>query len=335
MNPFARTQNPSHWELVKMFIGLFTLVPLRLFLFLLTTFIGGITVVIFHKLRCKAISLYLLQISCRLMLFHLGYLYIDVQGKIPPNCPPIIISNHISLIETLHLVTLMSERNKVVSFITKNSVFSIPIIGRIAKDVLQCIGVSRSIKENIRTTTTTTSSVTSRILNRVNTNSNSNSINSRKNCRIILFPEGTTTNGKHILSFKTGAFVPMKSILPIIYSFPNSGSFVPTYESIWTPVYVWRTLCQPWNNLKCTILNTIQPPTTLISKSSMSPPTPKEYSEYAQNIMAKALGVTVAKKDYHDKLQYHDTLRKEYLSHPNGSIYAMIFQPMINKESVK
>jgi hypothetical protein len=56
MNPFARQQNPSNVELIKMFLGLFTLVPLRLVLFLLTTCLGACVVLFCHTVQWHSLS---------------------------------------------------------------------------------------------------------------------------------------------------------------------------------------------------------------------------------------------------------------------------------------
>lgn len=38
-----------------------------------------------------------------------------------------------------------------------------------------------------------------------------------------MFPEGTTTNGHHLLEFKKGAFEPMKPIKAYYFKFKENG----------------------------------------------------------------------------------------------------------------
>lgn len=38
---------------------------------------------------------------------------------------------------------------------------------------------------------------------------------------VMLFPEGTTTNGKAIISFKTGAFSPGLPVQPMVIKYPH------------------------------------------------------------------------------------------------------------------
>lgn len=39
--------------------------------------------------------------------------------------------------------------------------------------------------------------------------------------RVLLFPEGTTTNGKFLISFQLGAFIPAYPIQPVIVRYPH------------------------------------------------------------------------------------------------------------------
>jgi lysophosphatidylcholine acyltransferase/lyso-PAF acetyltransferase len=238
------------------------------------------------------------------MLFCFGFISIEVIGRVPFPCPPIVVSNHISTIEILHLATILNTP----AFVTKSAVFNIPIIGRVARDILQCIGVDRT------GTTNTTERITQRIRS-------AKAVATIPTIPLVIFPEGTTSNGTQLLSFKKGAFVSRQPVLPIVYSFPRSGSFIPTYESIMTPIYVWRIMSQPWNNLQCKILDPISP--------DRNDQTIAEYAVQVRNVMAKSLDVDVIDMDYSDKLKYHDQLRAAYSAHPRGGLWAMCFDPML------
>lgn len=39
--------------------------------------------------------------------------------------------------------------------------------------------------------------------------------------RVLLFPEGTTTNGRVVISFQLGAFIPGFPIQPVIVRYPH------------------------------------------------------------------------------------------------------------------
>jgi 1-acyl-sn-glycerol-3-phosphate acyltransferase len=293
-----------------MFFGLFTLVPVRLALLLITFILGGALTIALHAAGLRWLSRITLRMSCRTLLFGLGYVRITVNGALPSRCPTIICSNHVSLVEVLHLITLFDE----ISFVAKSTMFKFPIIGRIARDVVECIGVSRSNKKTNSLTTI------NHIVKRA-----------EKGRTLAIFPEGTTSNGRRLLTFKKGAFVPGVPVLPVLYSFPNSGSFLPTYESILTSVYLWRTLCQPWNNLQCSILPPIEPAEHGGLSASR---TAEIFGEHVREEMARSLGVEKINQGYRDKLEYHEFLRKIYGEHSRGPLFAMIFEPTVHGDDV-
>jgi lysophosphatidylcholine acyltransferase / lyso-PAF acetyltransferase len=41
--------------------------------------------------------------------------------------------------------------------------------------------------------------------------------------QILIFPEGTTTNGSALISFKNGAFYPSKPVQPFVVRLPNEN----------------------------------------------------------------------------------------------------------------
>lgn len=290
-----------------MFVGLFTLVPLRVFLIAFTVYLSCGAVLFFHYIvQSRPLTKWTLRMGCRIQLFLHGFVHIEVVGRIPAACPPIVVSNHLSNIEILHLITILDEP----SFVTKMSNFDIPMIGRMARDILQSVGLDRSNKSN---------HVTKQIVERV-TNKTS-SAESRP--PLVIFPEGTTSNGTCLLSFKKGAFIPMQPVLPIVYTFPRSGSFIPTFESIFVSVYYWRLLSQPWNNLRCVILSPMSPPVDSPRETAVH-----DYARSVRNTMANSLNLPLVDMNYSDKIAYHDKLRAYFSDHPRGALWAMCFEPM-------
>jgi len=337
MSPFARLQNPSFWEITKMCIGLFTLVPLRLLLLLSALILGGSIVLLFHSCNLQYLSMLTLRITSRVALFSFGVIWIQTSGQIPSSsCPSIIVSNHISTLEVLHLITILDSP----SFVAKAAVFNIPIIGRLAS-ILGCIGVDRVVTATSTSAATATSpsvSMSKRVILDSTLNATERIMQHSKKAHklslqlypetstLVIFPEGTTSNGKQLLSFKKGAFVPLQPVLPILYSFPNSGSFIPTYESILTPIYVWRIMSQPWNNLCCCIERPIYPPS---ARNNIAQPI-EIWKETVRSSMAQSLGVKTVNQGYTDKLKYHELLRTKFNKHPRGAFYAGTFEPKYN-----
>lgn len=332
-HPFARLQNPSRWEITRMVFGILSgFVFLRLFLFMGSILVLGSLTVVLHHSGLSAMCVYSLRFLCRWLLFVSGHFWIPIQGhkdnKIfeKGNCPKIIVSNHISNMEILHLLTFPfqdSSGNPVLPvFVTKATIFGLPVIGTITKDVLGSIGVTRKQKDKSKEQETSKSSTpmscTEQIIARVKDKSN-------KYGPIVIFPEGTTTNGTSLLKFRKGAFVPMVPVVPVLYSFganasdPERSDFLPTYESIWGPAYLWRLFSQLYHPLECQILDTIQPNQDA-----------NVFAQQARSSMALASGLPMLDEthNYAHKLTYHGGLRKAFLQHPRGPTYAMCFAPM-------
>jgi 1-acyl-sn-glycerol-3-phosphate acyltransferase len=376
-HPFTRLQNPSTNEIIKMIIGLLSgIVIIKLLLIILTIVVGCSITILFHKFKFQTSKVLSLRITCRILLYICGFYFINVVGDIPNKkskksccCPKIIVSNHLSNIEILHLLTLpfydSTTGNSVLPvFVTKESVFNIPFIGAITKDVLGSIGVSRTKRNS---NGTHTNNLTEQIIDRVNNCNDNDNDNDNDNENdstgttgtgptgpIVIFPEGTTTNGTCLIEFKTGAFVPLINVLPICYSFVDTTdtdgnnkksnnnkllpSFIPTYESILTPVYIWRLLSQPYNNLKCDILQIQSPPppppsstpSTSSTQSVSSQSQSVLYANIVRQQMAISLKVPLVNNInyYPHKVQYHNLLREQYKKSKNNPIYTMFFQPM-------
>ena len=76
---------------------------------------------------------------------------------------------------------------------------------------------------------------------------------------ILIFPEGTTTNGKSLITFKHGAFEPGLPIQPIFmkYSFKY---FDPTYAiGVNAAMLCFQMMCQFVNHVTVTFLPTYYP----------------------------------------------------------------------------
>lgn len=65
---------------------------------------------------------------------------------------------------------------------------------------------------------------------------------------VAIFPEGTTTNGRYLLRFRTGAFAAGLPVAPILLKYPFDY-FPPSLESIKGGKYIWGLITQPWNQV--------------------------------------------------------------------------------------
>jgi lysophosphatidylcholine acyltransferase/lyso-PAF acetyltransferase len=105
---------------------------------------------------------------------------------------PVVAINHVSFLDIFYLF----RRN--MSFLAKLAVGKSPIFGPFAV-ARQCIFVNRSNKKEM-----------SNVLDNINKRIGKNVENG--NPPVIVFPEGTLSNGQSLLRFKRGAFMHNKPI---------------------------------------------------------------------------------------------------------------------------
>ncbi|KAF5445063.1 hypothetical protein F2P56_034145 [Juglans regia] len=169
----------------------------------------------------------------RIMLFVFGFYWIKETFRIPdnddkssaalnevkdvceePERPGAIISNHVSYIDILYHMSSFFP-----SFVAKRSVAKLPLVGLISK-CLGCVYVQRESKSS------DFKGVSGVVTERVK------EAHQDKSAPIMmLFPEGTTTNGDFLLPFKTGAFLAKVPVLPVILRYPFQR-FSPAWDSI-------------------------------------------------------------------------------------------------------
>uniref|UniRef100_A0A7N0UPN6 Phospholipid/glycerol acyltransferase domain-containing protein n=1 Tax=Kalanchoe fedtschenkoi TaxID=63787 RepID=A0A7N0UPN6_KALFE len=66
---------------------------------------------------------------------------------------------------------------------------------------------------------------------------------------MMLFPEGTTTNGDYLLPFKTGAFLSKTPVLPVILRYPYQR-LSPAWDSI-SGVSAYAVWNFSWHQVNC------------------------------------------------------------------------------------
>ncbi|KAK3194931.1 hypothetical protein Dsin_026241 [Dipteronia sinensis] len=141
---------------------------------------------------------------CRIMwitrLSSRFYHWIRRKGKpAPREIAPIVVSNHISYIEPIFYFYELSP-----TIVASESHDSLPFVGTIIR-AMQVIYVNRFSQSSRK-------NAVSEIKRKASCN---------RFPRVLLFPEGTTTNGKFIISFQLGAFIPGYPIQPVVVRYPH------------------------------------------------------------------------------------------------------------------
>lgn len=186
------------WNKKSIIIGSFTILPYRFFA--LANFLGGalmFAIVIGWlnegQLKVKAIE------ACIWYFNNYGKLMNNIAIKIEDNCPnpsdskiktPIIISNHSCWFDTFYITLKFSP----VSYVAKYEIQFWPVIGPLSKS-LNCIFVKRQKGDN---SNNTKELIKQRIDDFYNNKPNASPL--------VIYPEGTTSNNRVILNFKSGAF---------------------------------------------------------------------------------------------------------------------------------
>ncbi|XP_066361602.1 lysophospholipid acyltransferase LPEAT1-like isoform X2 [Miscanthus floridulus] len=232
----------------------------------------------------------------RAMLFVFGFYWIreydcrfpnaeddDVDQSKEIERPGAIVSNHVSYVDILYHISASFP-----SFVAKRSVARLPLVGLISK-CLGCIFVQRESK------TSDFKGVSGAVTERIQR------AHQQQNApMMLLFPEGTTTNGDYLLPFKTGAFLAKAPIKPVILRYPYKR-FNPAWESMSGARHVFLLLSQFVNYLEVVHLPVYYP-------SEQEKDDPKLYANNVRKLMAVEGNLILSDLGLAEKRVYHAAL---------------------------
>lgn len=127
---------------------------------------------------------------------------------------------------------------------------------------------------------------------------------------LMIMPEGHTSNGTHLCSFKRGAFNAEKRVLPIYMKYTFSG-FSTDYALMDDLPLAILTLCWIWGGLKCEVgvLPVFQPNEYMFEKfKNKGSERWEAYAWCVRDAMAKAGGFEVTDIPVRAKLAYYQYL---------------------------
>ncbi|XP_033753917.1 lysophosphatidylcholine acyltransferase 2-like isoform X1 [Pecten maximus] len=112
--------------------------------------------------------------------------------------------------------------------------------------------------------------------------------------QIIIFPEGTCTNRKAVINFKSGAFYPCMPVQPVCIRYPNKmDTYTWTWEGPGAFACFWLTLCNFHNSMEIEFLPVVVPKEG--EKDNV-----KLFAERVRSIMAESLGVPTTDHSFDD-----------------------------------
>lgn len=136
------------------------------------------------------------KIGCQTLIKGIG-LTTEVQGHVPSDKAVLIVSNHIGTLDPWILAS-----NLDVAFVAKSEMASWPLLGWVCR----AVGIIFAHRKNVMKTTQTIDEIRSRM---------------RSGVAVLVFPEGTTSDGTELLPFKTGGFEAISDM--------DDGFVVPVY----------------------------------------------------------------------------------------------------------
>ncbi|CAK7347687.1 unnamed protein product [Dovyalis caffra] len=194
-----------------------------------------------------------------------------------------IISNHVSYLDILYHMSASFP-----SFVAKRSVAKLPLVGLISK-CLGCVYVQRESKSS---DFKGVSGVVTERVKEAHENSSAP--------RMMLFPEGTTTNGDFLLPFKTGAFLATAPVRPVILRYPYQR-FSLAWDSISGALHVFYLFCQFINHMEAIWLPVYYP-------SQEEKDDPKLYASNVRQLMAREGNLKMSDIGLAEKRIYHAAL---------------------------
>lgn len=290
-NPFTHRVQISRWQKkLEIALGFIFLFPLRLLIGIpLFTFAGiwGYAVTLGWNppdLRTPLTPWRRKLKNClpamiRSLLFVLGFHKIRIKGKLasPSEAPLTVIAPHSSFLDIL----LLCEYGSAPSGVSKIENLQSPILGSLFQS-LEAIGVSR---DNTKSRQAAVKELQYR------------AVTTRGQWpHVCIFPEGTCTNRKSLISFKNGAFIPGCPVQPVCLRFPEQPDFYTwTWDGPGGLILTILLLCQLNNVAEIEFLPVWNP--TEEEKEN-----PELYAERVQQSMARCLNVPVTGHSFEDTL---------------------------------
>ncbi|CAK9234787.1 unnamed protein product [Sphagnum jensenii] len=194
-----------------------------------------------------------------------------------------IVSNHVSYLDILYHMSASFP-----SFVAKRSVGKLPLVGLISK-CLGCVYVQRESKSS------DFKGVSALVSERLQA-----AYGDPTAPAVLLFPEGTTTNGEHLLPFKTGAFLAQTPVKPVILKYPYKR-FSPAWDTISGFRHLVILMCQFVNHMEV-----IQLPVYSPSEKELTDP--KLYANNVRAQMALEGNLTMSDIGLYEKRIFHSAL---------------------------
>ena len=262
----SRRYDVDKWNRLKFYIGAYFLLPWRLALMTFSVVADYLVIKLalinwnnqpkpLPKWR-RTIIANATRFLSKILLLGAGFWKVEEVGK-PSDQACVIASNHCSWVDIIYFLT----SPEFPSFVSKDDVEQMPFIGAIATGI-QCLFVKRLTgKEQAL------KQMAARQL----------SIKNQEGYpKLLVFPEGTTTNGTGLIRFKKGGFVEKVPVQPVYLEY-STGDFSPCLEIVPMVAHVILLACQFSNKLKVHRLETV---------TAKEDWTSQDYAQHVRNVIS-------------------------------------------------
>eukprot|EP01012_Entosiphon_sulcatum_P066118 TRINITY_DN95205_c0_g1_i1.p1 TRINITY_DN95205_c0_g1~~TRINITY_DN95205_c0_g1_i1.p1 ORF type:complete len:521 (-),score=65.32 TRINITY_DN95205_c0_g1_i1:18-1559(-) len=317
LNPFINAtprRTTAGW--LKLIVPGAVLLPLRLILFFgtLIAMISGASISVAgikEQDRTKPLrgwrtwfGRYIAPFCCRTLLFALGFHRIQVRGKpAQRSSAGIVIGNHSTFTDPL-LMNYLSAG----CFVANHKIAEYPFLGPVFR-ALQCIFVNR-LDPNSR------HNVAEAILQRST---------SPEWPRVMLFPEGTCTNNKALISFKAGAFAPGVPVQPVCIRYIFHNLDLSYVQGTTIPALMLRAMCEFYNSVEVTFLPVYIP-------NAAEKRDPLGFARNVRRRMATAMNIPITEHSYDDVLLQGEAQTKLHMPYNNVVVEMGRLKQLFNLE---
>ncbi|ROL29824.1 Lysophospholipid acyltransferase LPCAT4 [Anabarilius grahami] len=200
------------------------------------------------------------------VFFAVGFLWIKVKGRQAglKEAPVLAVAPHSGFLDML---VLCATGLPIV--VSRSENYKLPVVGALL-EFNQAVLVSRKDPESRK-------KCVSQICERVTSDG--------RWPQMLMFPEGTTTNGRALIKFKPGAFLAGVPVQPVLLHYPSDPDTVRwTWRGLSWLGALWHTTSQIYTSVTVEFLPVYTP-------SQQEKENPDLYAENVQKLMAEAFGV--------------------------------------------
>uniref|UniRef100_A0A3Q3LSA5 Lysophosphatidylcholine acyltransferase 4 n=1 Tax=Mastacembelus armatus TaxID=205130 RepID=A0A3Q3LSA5_9TELE len=200
----------------------------------------------------------------RAVFFSLGFVWVKVKGhKVDlKKAPVLVVAPHSSFLDMLVLCPA-----QLATVVSRSENKSLPVIGALL-EFNQSVLVSRKDPESRK-------NAVAQLTERLTSNGYWP--------QMLMFPEGTTTNGRALIKFKPGAFLAGVPVQPVLLRYPNK------LVTLLNKTLQWPFCPHHWRRtMVAFFLSQFLP---VYNPSQEEKNNPNLYADNVQKLMAKALGV--------------------------------------------